>query len=96
MKAILRRVGRLEQRFVPQHDLEAQRSSDLLRERRRRRLEASGEVDEPLDWGSLGLPPGTWLSVSETLRLGRQLVWKRNREREERARQAATSTRRAG
>jgi hypothetical protein len=92
MRAIIRRLCLLEERLVPKIDLAAQRLSDILRERRRRRLEASGEPDdEPLDWGSLGLPPGTRLSESETLRLARPLIWKRNREREERARQAAVS-----
>lgn len=85
-----RRLRRLEESF-PQVDLAAQRLSELLRERGRRRLEASGEVDEPLDWGSLGLPPGTRLSESETARLDRQLRLKRDREREERARLAAIS-----
>jgi hypothetical protein len=91
MRAVIRRLQRLEERFAPQVDLASQRAADLLRERRRRRLEASGESVEELDWGSLGLPPGTRLSYSETLRRARPLIWKRNREREERARQAAIS-----
>jgi hypothetical protein len=89
MKAVIKRLQRLEERFAPQVDLASQRLADLLGERRRRRLEASGEVDEPLDWGSLGLPPGTRLSYSETLRLALRL--KRDRQTEERARQAAIS-----
>ena len=91
MRAIIRRLCLLEERLVPKIDLAAQRLSDILRERRRRRLEASGERDdEPLYWGSLGLPPGTRLSESETLRLAHQLRLKRNREREG-ARQVAVS-----
>ena len=74
MKAVIRRLRRLEEAFMPQVDLAAQRLSDLLRERRRRRLEASGEPFDELDWASLGLPPGTRLSESETLRLARPLI----------------------
>jgi hypothetical protein len=92
MKAVIRRLLRLEEILVPKIDLAAQRLSDIPRERRRRRLEASGERDdEPLYWGSLGLPPGTRLSESETLRLARQLRLKRHRERDERTRLAAVS-----
>lgn len=91
MRAVVRRLQRLEERFAPQVDLASQRLADLLRERRWRRLEASGEPFDELDWASLGLPPGTRLSASETLRLARPLIWKRNRERGERARQAAIS-----
>jgi hypothetical protein len=91
MRALIRRLSLLEEVLVPKIDLAAQRLSDILRERRRRRLEASGEPeDEPLNWGSLGLPPGTRLSESETLRLAHQLRLKRNREREG-ARQVAVS-----
>jgi hypothetical protein len=91
MRAVIRRLHRLEEMLVPQVDLAEQRLADLLRERRRRRLEEIGQSfeEEELDWGSLGLPPGTRLSVRETLRLGRQLRRKRDREREERARRAA-------
>jgi hypothetical protein len=83
----------LEEMLVPQVDPAEQSLADLLRERRRRRLEASGQSveEQKLDWGSLGLPPGTRLSVSETLRLARQLRLKRNREREELDRQSAIS-----
>jgi hypothetical protein len=87
MRAVIRRLHRLEEMLVPQVDPAEQSLADLLRERRRRRLEASGQSveEQKLDWGSLGLPPGTRLSVSETLRL------KRNREREELDRQSAIS-----
>jgi len=92
MRAVIRRLLRVEEVLVPKINLAAQRLSDILRERRRHRLEASGEPDdEPLDWGSLGLPPGKRLSHSETLRLAHQLRLKRNREREESAGQAAVS-----
>jgi hypothetical protein len=80
------RLGRLEGKLVPQIDLASQRELDIARERRRRRLEANGEVDRPLDWASLGLPPGKPLTDFKTAYYGRQLVWKRNRDRQERAR----------
>jgi hypothetical protein len=49
MKAIDRRLRRLQERFAPQENEEVGRLVALLRERRRRRLEASGEpfVEEP-------------------------------------------------
>ena len=90
MKTVIRRLRRPEERFAPQVDLASQRAADLLRERRRRRLEASGEPFDELDWASLGLPPGTRLSYSETLRLALRL--KRDRQTEERKRQAAISS----
>jgi hypothetical protein len=77
------RLERLEEKLVPQIDLASQRELDIARERRRRRLEANGEVDRPLDWASLGFPPGRRFLDFETAFYGRQLVWKRNREREE-------------
>ena len=46
MKAIDRRVRRLEESFAPQENEEVGRLVTLLRERRRRRLEASGEPYE--------------------------------------------------
>jgi hypothetical protein len=42
MKAITRRVRRLEQRLLPQANDEWQRLVSIIRERRRRRLEAAG------------------------------------------------------
>jgi hypothetical protein len=83
----------LEGRLTPKVDAASSRVADLLRERRRRRLEASGVSFEELDWGSLGLPPGTRLSVRETRCFARQLLLKRDRKREERDRQAAISER---
>jgi hypothetical protein len=43
MKAIDRRLRRLEESFAPQENEEVRSLVALLRERRRRRLEASGE-----------------------------------------------------
>jgi hypothetical protein len=48
MKAIDRRLCRLQERFTPQENEEVVRLVALLRERRRRRLEASGEPFEVL------------------------------------------------
>ena len=78
MKAVIRRLRRLEEKFVPQEDQETQRVADLLRERRRRRLEANGEPfeDEPRERASLG--PGRRLSIAETLRRRRQRAYERN------------------
>jgi len=72
MKAILRRVGRLEQRLVPKVDLASQSVADIIRERRRRRLEASGEPFEDLPPARVSAAPGRYLSIAETIRLCRQ------------------------
>ena len=94
MRAVIRRLHRLETTLVPKVDPEKPSPADILRERRRRRMEATGKnyEEEELDWGSLCLPPGTRLSVRDTLRLARQLRVKRNRERAERDCQAAIET----
>jgi hypothetical protein len=58
MKTILRRLHRLEGKLAPPVNLALQRLADELRERRRRRLEASGQ---PFDDGmpeSICVPPG--------------------------------------
>jgi hypothetical protein len=54
MKAVLRRLSRVEEKLIPRVDVASQRDAEVARERRRR-LEASGETYEPLDWGSLNL-----------------------------------------
>src|SRR5580698_9885007 len=46
MKAIVRRVGRLEGRLAPRENAASQRAAALLRERRRLRMEASGQLFE--------------------------------------------------
>lgn len=87
MKAVFRRLRRLEQ--APGVRLacsELVRAAELLRARRRRRLEAAGEPVDELDWASLSLPAGTRLTEGDTLRLARPLIWKRQRERAERDR----------
>jgi hypothetical protein len=43
MKATFRRLRRIETQLAPKPNLASQRVAELLRERRRRRAEASGE-----------------------------------------------------
>jgi hypothetical protein len=47
MRTISRRLRRLEAGFAPQENEEVRSLVALIRERRRRRLEASGEPYEP-------------------------------------------------
>ena len=73
MKAILRRLDRIEQSLAPKPTAEDRRMAelaDLIRERRRRRLEAAGLPFEELPQ----LPPdydGRRLSIAEILRARR-------------------------
>jgi hypothetical protein len=79
MKTIFRRLGQLEARSAPKVDHRMQQLADELGERRRRRLEASGQPpEEKLDWAGLNLPPGTRLSCAATLRMAGQLRLKRD------------------
>ncbi len=72
MKAIDRRLRWLEERLAPQENEEAGRLVALLRERRRRRAEASGEPFEerPCEW-HVDDQNGP-LSVADILRMGRR------------------------
>ena len=75
MKAVVRRLRQLERRLAPQIGAEYSRSLSLamvVRERRRRRCEASGEPFEELPPLQVSLAPGRCLSCAETLRLARQ------------------------
>jgi hypothetical protein len=77
MKAVFRRLRRIEMQLAPKPNLGSQRAAELLRDRRRRRLEASGEPFHELQ------PPiitasGRRLSVAETLRLRRRLAQEPN------------------
>ena len=74
MNTLARRVRRLQRRLVPQVDLESQRLAELIRERRRSRLEAAGQPYEELAWDTVALPPGRRLSIAETIRIGCQLA----------------------
>jgi hypothetical protein len=71
VKAILTRIRRMEQRLVPAEDSKSQLVADLLRERRRRRCEASGEPFEELPPQPSSALPGKRRSIAETLRLHR-------------------------
>ena len=79
MKAIARRVARLEDRLIPQEDPEARRLVELLRERRRRRLEAEGlpfHERPPLPPTNDGRP---W-TLADILRSGRTCAIEKQRE----------------
>jgi predicted RNase H-like nuclease (RuvC/YqgF family) len=74
MKAIDRRLRRLEERLAPQENEEVGRLVELLRERRRRRAEASGEPFEVRSCEALTLDQNRPLSVADILRCGRRRV----------------------
>ena len=71
MKAIDRRLRRLEERFAPQENEEVGRLVELLRERRRRRAEASGEPFEVRPCEGLTDDQNRHLSIADILRSGR-------------------------
>jgi hypothetical protein len=62
----------------PKRDVASQRPAELLRERRRRLLEAAGQPYEELPLLTMALPPGRRLSIAETLLIGRKLAQQRN------------------
>ena len=66
MKAIITRLRRLETKLFPEADDESQRLADLLWERRRRRLAASGQ---PAEERPRPTSPGRRMTIGETLRL---------------------------
>jgi len=69
---------------MPQVDLASQRLADLIRDRRRRRLEASGQPFDDLVPETMSTAPGNRrLSVAETLRMCRQRRLERGRVLEE-------------
>jgi hypothetical protein len=74
MKAVIRRLRLLEDRCLPQVDLASQRLAGLLRERRRRRLEAGGQLffEDSVPERVSPVPGDRCLSVAETLRMCRQ------------------------
>jgi len=72
MKTILRRVGLLESKLAPQGNAAARRVAGLLRERRRRRLEANGQPFEDSSEANMSTAARGCLSVAETLRLRRR------------------------
>ena len=79
MKAITRRIGRLEKRLAPPPDIPGPSLADIVRERRRRRLEAAGApFPEPAPM-PIPVGPGKPRTVVEILRHSRQLAYERNR-----------------
>ena len=72
MKAIDRRLRRLQERFAPQENEEVRSLVALLRERRRRRLEASEEPFEVRPCGRFTDDQDRLLSVADVLRMGRR------------------------
>ena len=74
MKAIDRRLRRLQESLAPQENEEVGRLVTLLRERRRRRLAASGEPVEVRPSERLTDDQTRHLSVADVLRMGRGRV----------------------
>ena len=72
MKAIDRRLRRLEASLAPQENEEVRNLVTLLRERRRRRLEASGEPFESRPCERFTDDQNRHLSVADILRMGRR------------------------
>jgi hypothetical protein len=70
MRTIIRRLRQLEGRLVPEVDQRTWATANLLRERRRLRLEASGQpfVDVP----RVPMLSGKCMTISETLRHSRR------------------------
>jgi len=82
MKTVIRRLHRLENRFVPQPNRELLRLADLLRERRRRRLEASGQPFHESPPLLMPLGPFRYMSSAETMRLCLSRMRERRRQQE--------------
>jgi hypothetical protein len=74
MKTVIRRLRRIEARLAPNADTASERAAELIRERRRRRLEAAGLPYNELPWDTVALPPGRRLSIAETVLIGRKLA----------------------
>src|ERR1700692_2071260 len=70
MRSVVRRLSQLEAKYVPRVDLVAQQIVEVIREGRRRRLEASGQ---PCEDHRTTAPagPGACMSLAETFRLRR-------------------------
>src|SRR5258706_9058110 len=68
MKAILTRIRRVEHKLVPAEGSLTQSVAHVLRGRRRRRCEATGERFEELPPLPISALPGRRLSIAETLR----------------------------
>jgi hypothetical protein len=70
MRTISRRLRRIEERFAPQENEEVGRLVTLLRERRRRRLEASGEPLEVRRFEALTDDQNRPLSIADIVAAG--------------------------
>jgi hypothetical protein len=68
MRITIHRLRRLEQRLMPKADPSASRAVELLRERRRRQMEADGRPHEDRPLSTIPLPTGRPLSIAEVLR----------------------------
>ena len=82
MKAVIRRLHQLERRLAPQTKagfFVSLSAATIIRERRRRRCEATEEPFEELPLQPISLPPGTCLTVAETLRRRRMEAQERKR-----------------
>ena len=71
MRTIRRRLRRLEDSFAPKENEEVRHLVELLRERRRRRAEESGEPLEARPWEVIH-DQDRPLSVADILRSGRR------------------------
>jgi len=81
MKPVIRRLHQLERRLAPQAQagfFVSLSVATIIRERRRRRCEASGEPFEELPAPPMRVAPGRCLSCAETLRLARQRAHEQN------------------
>ena len=72
MKAIIRRLRRLEEITVVHQQEEGPNLAELLRERRRHRAEANGEPFEERPYRGLTYDPIEAPSVADILRMGRR------------------------
>jgi hypothetical protein len=68
MRITMHRLRRLERRLLPKPDPSASRAVELLRERRRRQMEADGQPYEERPLSTIPLPIGRPPSISEVLR----------------------------
>ena len=74
MKATMRRLRRLEDSFAPPENEQGESLAELIRARRRRRAEVSGEPVESRPCERLTDDQTRHLSVADVLRMGRRRV----------------------
>jgi hypothetical protein len=73
MRAIFRRLRRIEAQLTPRANAASQRAAQLIWDRRRRRTLANSEPFNEPPPHMAATPTGGYLSVAETLRRRRQL-----------------------